>query len=279
MSIKIVTDSTADLSQEVIDRYGITVIPMQYTLDGITYTDRVDITPAEFIEKMKGTKELPKTSQPSLGIFLKTFNELTADGSEVLAILVAGTLSGTLQTARLAAREVKGKVTIVDSLFISKALGFQVIEAAKMAAEGKSVEEITDRLEKIRSQTKLYVVLDTLENLVKGGRIGRGKGLISSLLNIKPIAAVQNGLYTPIVIARSYRQAIKQLANMFNKDIAGKRIGKISLVHADGLEMAERLKQKIRETTQSIDIPITETTPAIITHTGPGAIGLMFYTE
>ena len=102
----------------------------------------------------------------------------------MLAILVAGTLSGTLQTARLAAREVKGKVTIVDSLFISKALGFQVIEAAKMAAEGKSVEEITDRLEKIRSQTKLYVVLDTLENLVKGGRIGRGKGLISSLLNM-----------------------------------------------------------------------------------------------
>lgn len=279
MTIKIVTDSTAELTQEEIERYQITVIPMQYSIGGKLFTDQVDISPAEFLQKMENSKELPKTSQPSLGTFLDTFNMLTADGSEVLAILVAGTLSGTVQTAKMAARECQGKVTIVDSCFISRALGFQVLEAAKMAKAGKKVPEIVSRLETIRGNTKLYVILDTLENLVKGGRIGRGKGLVSSILNIKPIAAVENGVYTPISIARNYRQAIRQLVKTFKNDLNGKLPGKIALVHAGGLEMAERLKKQLQESFRQLEVPISETTPAISIHTGAGAVGLMFYTD
>lgn len=247
MTIKIVTDSTAELTRDEIEQYGITVIPLQYTLGGKVYTDGDDFSSGEFLQKIKESPELPTTSQPSLGTFVDTFNRLTEDGSEVLAILVAGTLSGTVQTAKMAARECKGKVTVVDSFFISRALGFQVLEAAIMIKEGRTVAEIMTRLERIRRNTKLYVILDTLENLVKGGRIGKGKALVSSLLNIKPIAMVENGVYTPVHIARNYRQALRQLVKTFKKDLSGKLPEKIALVHADGLEMAERLKKQLQE--------------------------------
>lgn len=279
MSIKIVTDSTAELTREEIEKYEITVIPIQYSLNGKVYTDHGDISPTEFLRKMAHSPELPKTSQPSLGTFLECFKQLTADGSEVLAILVAGTLSGTVATAKMAAQECGGKVTVFDSQFISRALGFQVLEAAQMAKQGKTIGEIITRLERIRRNTKLYVILDTLENLVKGGRIGKGKALVSSLLNIKPIAAVEKGEYTPLTIARNYRQAIRQLVKTFKKDLEGKLPRKIAIVHADGLEMAKNLKQQLQESFRELDIPISETTPAISIHSGPGAIGLMFYMD
>lgn len=277
--IKIVTDSTADLNEETIQKYDIHVVPLQIHLNGKTYLDRVDFTPSEFIKMMKNSSELPKSSQPSLGTFLELYEKLTEDGSEVLSIHLSGGLSGTAQTAKMAALQCKGKVTVVDSLFISKALSFQVIEAAVMAKEGKTVDEIIKRLEEIRFRTKLFVVVDTLENLVKGGRIGKGKALIGSLLNIKPIACLENGLYTPIANVRSYSQVVKQLMKNFLHDVDGKIVKGIGLVHADGLELAKSLKKKILEVYDHLEICIEETTPIISIHTGTGAIGFMYYSE
>lgn len=279
MKIKIVTDSTVDLTNEIIERYNISVLPLKIYLNGMTYTDRVDITPQDFIEKMKQSEELPKSSQPSVGEFLELYDRLAEESDEIISIHVAGALSGTVQTARLAAEQSKGKVTVVDSEFISKALAYQVLEAAQMAEKGSKIEEILERLAHVRKNTKLYVLLSTLENLVKGGRIGKGTGLIGSLLKIKPIAALENGVYTPIKVVRSYAQAVKQLANRFKDEIEGKKIKSINIVHADGMNLALQLKEKLQETIGNIELKIEETTPIISTHTGPGAIGFMFYTE
>ncbi|MBS8264579.1 DegV family protein [Mesobacillus boroniphilus] len=277
--IKIVTDSTCDLNDELIKKWGIIVVPLSISINGENYLDRVDISPKEFMEKMKASHELPKSSQPPAGEFLKVYDELAADGFEIISIHMTGGMSGTVRSAESAAQMTSAKINVVDSRFISKALAFQVLEAAQMAADGKSAEEIVTRLDEIREKTRLFVVVDTLENLVKGGRIGKGKAMIGSLLNIKPIASLEGGEYTPVSKARSHSQVVKYLRNQFAADTEGKTIKGVGLVHAEGEDLAEKIKKTIFETSGYDDFFIEETTPIVSTHTGPGAIGFMYYFE
>jgi DegV family protein with EDD domain len=277
--IKIVTDSTCDLNDELIEKWGIIVVPLSISINGENYLDRVDISPKEFMEKMKASSELPKSSQPPAGEFLKVYDELAADGYEVISIHMTGGMSGTVRSAESAAQMTRAKVNVVDSRFISKGLAFQVLEAAQMAADGKSAEEIGARLDVIREQTRLFVVVDTLENLVKGGRIGKGKAMIGSLLNIKPIASLEGGEYTPVSKARSHSQVVKYLRNQFAADTEGKTIKGIGLTHAEGKGLAEKIKEAVIETSGYDDFTIEDTTPIVSTHTGPGAIGFMYYFE
>ncbi|GLY09722.1 DegV family protein [Pseudobacillus badius] len=277
--IKVVTDSTVDLKKEVLDQYGITIVPLTIFIDGKTYLDTVDISPDEFLEKMKEANELPKSSQPSVGRFLEVYDELGKDGSQVLSVHMTGKMSGTVRAAEQAAEMSQTDVTVVDSGYISKALGFQVVEAAKLSEQGVPVEEIVHQLQEIRSQTKLYIVVDTLENLIKGGRIGRAKGFIGSLLNIKPIANLDTGELNPVAKVRSHAQVIKYLSAQIAEEIKGKKVIKIGLMHADGYELASRLKEKLIEVTGFDDFEIETTTPIISTHTGVGALGLMYWAK
>ncbi|MFI8687502.1 DegV family protein [Rossellomorea sp. NPDC077527] len=277
--IKIVTDSTVDLSDEIVKELDIHVVPLSISIDGETYLDRVDLSPLSFIEKMKSSKELPKSSQPPAGSFVELYDKLGKDGSSVLSIHMTGNMSGTVRSAESAAEMSSSEVKVVDSRFISKGLAFQVIEAAKLAQEGKAMEEILHAIEEIRSKTKLYVVVDTLENLVKGGRIGKGRAMIGSLLNIKPIASLEGAEYTPVAKVRSHSQVVKYLTAQFVEDVKGKTIRGVGLVHADGLNLAQNLKAKIIEKTGYDQIDIVPTTPIISTHTGIGAIGFMYYTD
>lgn len=277
--IKVVTDSTVDLSNEVIEKYDIEVVPLSIQINGETFLDRVDITPKEFIHKMKESSELPKSSQPAVGTFVEVYNKWGAEGYDVISIHMTGGMSGTVQSAETAAGMCSANVQVVDSRFISKALGFQVIEAATMAKEGKDMDEIVQRLNAIREQTRLFVVVDTLENLVKGGRIGKGKAMIGSLLNIKPIASLEGGVYTPVSKARSYTQVAKYLGKQFAEDVKGKTIKGVGLVHAESLELTSKVVDSVKELTGYDKIDIEYTTPIISTHTGPGAIGFMYYFE
>lgn len=277
--IKIMTDSTADLSQDIQERYGIHVIPLSITIDGQTYLDRVDITPSQFIDKMQQAEELPKTSQPAVGMFVEMYNQLGEDGSEIIAIHMTGGMSGTVSTAQTAATMTDTPVTVVDSTFITHALAYQVIEAAKLAQEGHSKEEILKRVEEVKRNTSLYVVVDTLDNLVKGGRIGRGKALIGSLLNIKPIANLADGVYTPVAKVRSYKQVVKMLVKQFEQDTTGKVIKAISIPHAKAIPLAKSLQEAIETVSGFTDIQIVYTTPVISTHTGAGAIGFTYFAE
>ncbi|KKK37682.1 DegV domain-containing protein [Mesobacillus campisalis] len=277
--IKVVTDSTVDLSENVIKEYDIHIVPLSISIDGEHFLDRIEISPQEFMDKMKASKELPKSSQPSAGEFLEVYESLADQGYSVISIHMTGGMSGTVRSAESAAGMTKADVTVIDSRFISKALAFQVIEAAKMAKEGRNIEDIVARLEQVRENTRLYVVVDTLENLVKGGRIGKGKAMIGSLLNIKPIASLEGGEYTPVSKARSYSQVVKYLVNRFVEDTEGRTVRGVGLVHAAGMELAAKLKEAIAEKTGYSEIQIEDTTPIVSTHTGPGAIGFMYFFE
>ncbi|QDI90798.1 DegV family protein [Salicibibacter halophilus] len=278
-NIKIVTDSTTDLSKDVLDAHSIHVVPLSIHIDGKEFVDQVDISPEAFITEMARAKDLPKTSQPAIGELVTKYEELGKDGGHILSIHLASGLSGTYETARMAAEEAKAEVTVVDSEYISSALGFQVEEAAKMAAEGKSVEDILDRLKTIKQNSRLYVVVETLENLVKGGRIGKGKAFLGSLLNIKPIAALEEGVYTPVAKVRTQSQMIQTLMKYFKKDSEDRQIKGISISHANASELANKLKDAIATENRFKDIMIQTTTPIISTHTGEGAIGFSYYTD
>lgn len=277
--IKVVTDSTIDLTLEEAEKYGIEMIPLCINIDNETYLDRVELTPTDFIEKMKNSKELPKSSQPAIGSFVEVYERLVSEGYDVISIHMTGGMSGTVRAAESAAQMVEGNITVVDSMYITKALSFQVFEAVKMIEDGHTVEEIVARLEKVRQNTNLFVVVDTLENLVKGGRIGRGKGLIGSLLNIKPIASLADGVYTPVAKVRSHSQIVKFLTKQFEEHTEGKSIKGVGLVHADGFGLASKLKESIVKAKGYTQFSIEDTTPIISTHTGIGAIGFMYFAE
>lgn len=277
--IKIVTDSTSDLSDELIEKYDIEVVPLSIHIDGKTYIDRVEISPSEFMKKMKEASELPKSSQPPVGAFLEVYDRLGSEGYEIISIHMTSGMSGTVRSAESAAQMTKSKVTVIDSRFISGALGFQVLEAVKMARKGKGTEEIVERLNFVRQHTQLFVVVDTLENLVKGGRIGKGTALIGSLLNIKPIASLAGGEYTPVAKVRSHSQVVKYISKKFAEDVKEKTIKGVKIAHAEGYELAKKVAHAIFELTGYQSVEIVETTPIISTHTGPGAIGFVYYYE
>jgi DegV family protein with EDD domain len=276
--VHIVTDSTADLKEEDILQCGLHVVPLTIQIDGQTYIDGVDIQPEEFLSIMRSSTKLPKSSQPAAGIFKELYDKLGEDGSEIISIHMTGGMSGTVKSAQAAAEMTDSKVTVIDSMFISHALKFQVMEAAELAEHGKSVTEIVERLNTIRKNTSLFVVVDSLDNLVKGGRIGKGKAMIGSLLNIKPIATLQDGVYTPVAKVRSHKQVVAHLSKVFKEETAGKIIRGVGISHANGLKMAEPLKKMIQDMGVK-GVKLTFTAPIISTHTGEGAIGFMYYAD
>lgn len=278
--IHIVTDSTCDLSSEELQRLNIHFVPLTIQLGGNTYVDRIEIGPEEFLHKMSEIKELPKSSQPAPGKFVEMYESLaTEPGDQILSIHMTGGMSGTVQSARQAAEMANADVTVVDSYFIAWALAFQLREAARLRDEGATIEEIVARLDVVRANTRLFVIVDTLENLVKGGRVGRGMGLIGSLLNIKPIATMDDGSLLQLAKVRSHKQVVKYCFEQFQQETAGKTVKAVGISHADGMStMGQPLKELV-EQTGFTNVDTAFTCPTISTHTGPGAMGFMYFAE
>ncbi len=231
------------------------------------------------MDLMKNSKELPKSSQPAPGKFKELYDELGKNGDQIISIHLAGALSGTVDSARQAAQMSDADVTVVDSEFITIALAIQIREAVKLRDEGATVEQIVQRLEIVRANTKLYVYLDTLENLLKGGRIGKGKAMIGSLLNIKPIALLENGAYTPVSKVRSFKQVINFLFTKFKEDTAGKTVKTVCISHANGMENVGNSLMELIKSTGFSDIEVKFISPVITTHTGEGAVALIYFAE
>lgn len=278
--IKIVTDSSIQLTDEEVKQYEIHVVPLTIVIDKMIYTDGVNITRPEFMSKMAVAKNLPQTSQPSIGTFLDLYDELSADGSEIISVHMSHSLSGTVNAARQAAQISKAAVTVIDSEYIDRAMAFQVIQAAKMAQAGKSRDDIIAAMEKIKQHTQLFMSVSSLNNLVKGGRLSRVSGLLSNLLNIKVVLKFENNSLDPIhkgrgvkTINNFYRELIDQM-----KESAAPIIG-IGISHADDLSLATRIKEQLNAIFPEISILVAPTSPVVATHTGAGALAVMFYTE
>ena len=280
--IKVVTDSSVQLTPEEIDKYDITVVPLTITIDGKTYTDGIDISREEFVKKMDASEELPKTSQPSIGIFEKVFKELTADGSQVVGIFLARSLSGTIEAARQAA-DIIGKtkeVTLIDSELTDRAEAYQVLAAAKDAQAGESLEEIVNHAEDLKKKQKLQMMVVNLNNLIKGGRLGPLAGDRATLLTIRIGLHMPGGKLDVPKKGRG-KKFSKNFDKRILKDIEEHKqdIKEVAISYVDTPEDMEVWTNKIKEINPDIKVLTRVTSPIIATHAGSGAYAVFYTTE
>ena len=276
MSIQIVTDSTVQLTESELAELPITVVPLIVRLGTKEYlNDGVQITNAQFLSHLANDDELPKTSQPSIGQFLEVFDRLGENGAEVLCLNLTHFLSGTVNAARQAAEMTDTKVTVIDTLSIDRGLAFQVITAAKLAKNGAPMENILAAIDLHRSHTEIFVFLNTLENLVKGGRLSKAAGGIASLLHIKVMAEVVDGELQVAAKGRGKRFLNKQLDELVER-IKMESPAKVGLTHVDNLTQASEIANRIHEALPNTLITIHEAGPVISTHTGVGALAVEF---
>ena len=274
--IKIVTDSSVTIEPEVAKELDITIVPLSVMVDGVVYSD-ADLEEGEFLRLMQSSRNLPKTSQPPVGVFADVFERLAEDGAQIISIHMSHALSGTVEAARQGATLANADVTVVDSSFTDQAMKFQITEAAKMAKEGASLEEILAKIEEVKEKTELYIGLSTLENLVKGGRIGRVSGLISSLLNIRVIMQMKDHQLEPIVKGRGAKTFKKWLDDL-TASLQNKQVAEIGISYAGGPELAQEMKESLQPYVKK-PISVLETGSIIQTHTGENAWAVLIRYE
>ncbi|KRL24494.1 hypothetical protein FC94_GL001653 [Lactobacillus kefiranofaciens subsp. kefirgranum DSM 10550 = JCM 8572] len=257
-------------------------MPLTITIDGQSYVDGVDITRSDFVKKMNAAKNLPKTSQPPIGRFVDAIKKLTADGSQVIGIFLAKTLSGTIDAARQAA-EIAGQsenMIIFDSELTDRAEGFQVLAAARDAQAGKSMDEIIAHVKQIRNDQKLEMMVVNLKNLIKGGRLGALSGRIATMLNIRIALQMPKG---ELKVAKKGRG--KKFTKAFNERVLKEitdnkdRIKEVGLSYVDTPELMQELANQIKAINPKIDVLVAETSPIIATHAGNGAYAILYYME
>ena len=276
--IKIVTDCSITIELDLVEALDITVVLLTVMVDGIVYSDNDLKEDGKFLSLMRNSKSLPKTSQPPVGLFAETYEKLIKEEAEqIVAIHITHSLSGTLEASRQGANIAGADVTVLDSAFTDQAMKFQVIAAAKLAQKGSSLEEILARVEEVKKKTELFIGVSTLENLVKGGRIGRVTGLISSLLNIRVVMELKNHALNPIAKGRGNKTFNKWLDNLI-ATIKDRKIAEIGISYAGTSDFANGLKDKLQAYVEK-DIAVLETGSIIQTHTGEGAFAVMVHYE
>lgn len=275
--IIIVTDSTADLTEQEIQDFNIHVVPLNITIQEEHYLDGETITKEEFKNKMIASSELPMTAQPSIGRFVELYDELGKDGSEIISIHLMNSISGTVNAARQAADITESTVTVVDSDFTSRSMGIIVREAANAAKEGKSAEEVLEVIESTRQRTKLYLTVLNLDNLIKGGRISRVMGAFSNLLNIKLFLEVINGKIEIVQKGRGLKSLQKKYDEVFEEMKACPNgIQEIGIMHAGLNEFNQSQIDTLRELFPDAKFIIVMTSPIIMSHTGVDAMAVTY---
>ena len=275
MAIKVVTDSGADIPSELIKSLGITVVPLGLSFGDKTYLDGVDLSSDEFYEKLINEGIMPKTSQPSVGQFIEVYKELKKSSNQILSIHISAKLSGTFNSATQAAAEEKlgDSIKIVDSKQASIALGFSVIAAAEAVAKGASLEEAASIAESTSDRTDTFILFDTLEYLVKGGRIGRANALIGNVLQIKPILTLDDGEIATKLKVITFRKGIQSLQTLAEE--CGDLESAAVLYTTDATEasnLANRISNKFIPESKPLVVRLS---PAVGTHGGPGVIGVV----
>lgn len=266
--IKIVTDSSITIEPQVVEDLEITIVPLSVMVDGVVYSD-ADLKEGEFLRLMQSSKNLPKTSQPPVGVFAEIFETLGETADKIISIHMSHALSGTVEAARQGATLANVDVTVIDSSFTDQALKFQVVEAAKLEKEGADFDAILARIEEVREKTELYIGVSTLENLVKGGRISRVTGLLSSLLNIRVVMQMKNNELQPIVKGRGVK-TFKKWVNDLVESLKDKKVAEIGISYAGTAELANEMKQILQPCVEKT-ISVLKTGSIIQTHTGENA--------
>jgi DegV family protein with EDD domain len=274
MGVRVVTDSACDLPDDLIERHGIEVVPLTIRFGNEELVDRKELTTDDFWRRLAGSDVLPETSAPSAGAFEDAFRRLIQDGATgIVCINLSSKLSATMQSAQVAAQAVEREcpVVVVDSLLVSMGLGSLCLTAARRAAEGDSLEEIVANVTDRRNRSKLYGTLDTLEFLKKGGRIGNARALLGSMLAIKPVVEVRDGVVEEAGKVRTRSKALRLLVERVKEG----PFENLAVLHGNAPDLDELLD--LLEPLASRDqIVVGQIGPVIGTHAGPRVIGVTF---
>jgi DegV family protein with EDD domain len=277
--IALVTDSTTYMPSELVKKYNISVAPQVLIWGDQTYKDGVDIESSEFFTRLKTAKVMPTTSQVAVISFQEIFQNLVDQGYEVLALLVSSRLSGTVQSA-MQARDLmssaREKVNVVDSQSVAMALGFQVLAVARALEDGASLKDAIALAEKSYQSTGVFFAVDTLEFLHRGGRIGGAQRFLGTMLNMKPILAIQDGRVEGIERIRTKNKAHDRVLELVVERVAGRTPVRVATLHANAAEDARALLTRAEQALNPVESIFTEVSPTVGTHTGPGTVGLAF---
>ncbi|MFC6331247.1 DegV family protein [Paenibacillus septentrionalis] len=281
-NIRIVTDSTADIPVDVREKYGITMISLKVLFGEETYRDAVDLTPEEFYARLKTSPVMPTTSQPSPADFVEVYEALLKEDptGPIISLHLASVLSGTFQSATIAKSmiEVEGAdIHVIDSCSASYGHGMQVLLAAQMAEAGASVEEILAAIENRQKNYEVYFLVDTLDYLQKGGRIGKAAAMIGSLLNIKPILSLEpNGAVTSVEKARGSKKAMAKIVEMLKQKLGDEPVALI-VAGTDDEAIRNELEARVTAELNVKEVHHTTVGTVIGTHTGPGTSAVFLY--
>ncbi len=277
--VALVTDSTSYIPKEVRAKYPITVVPQVVIWEGQTYEDDVTITPEQFYTRLRTAKVMPSTSQASVINMQNAFSSLIEQGYEVLGIFLSAKLSGTFQSAVLGREQLtsgKEKVDYIDSETTAMAMGFMVLSVARAAMDGASLADCKALAEKARSHVGVYLTVDTLEFLHRGGRIGGAQRFLGTALNLKPILTVEDGRVEPVERVRTRGKALDRLVEIVAEKCAGKSPVHMATLHADSEADAKSMLDKITPLVNPVESVFAAVSPAVGANTGPGTVGLAY---
>lgn len=275
--VALVTDSTSYIPKDVREKYPITVVPQVVIWDGQTYEDDVTITPSQFYSRLRTAKVMPSTSQVSVVNMQKAFSSLIEQGYDVFGVFVSSKLSGTFQSAVLGRDQLtsgKDKVDIMDSETTAMAMGFMVLTVARAALDGASLAECKALAEKARGHVGVYLTVETLEFLHRGGRIGGAQRFLGTALNLKPILEITGGRVEPVERVRTRGKALDRVVELVAEKCAGKSPVRIATLHADSQADAKVMLDKITPLVNPTESVFTEVSPAVGANAGPGTVGL-----
>jgi len=274
-AVAIVTDSTADLPSQLVKTRGITVVPLTLNFEGRSLLDGVEIRPSEFYRKLPNATTHPTTSQPSPGRFAEVYADLLNDHSEVVSIHISEKLSGTYASAVQGAEMVDAsRVHVIDSHLVSMSLGLLTLAATEMVTQGDDASAIARRVTDMREQVQTYFSVATLEFLRRGGRIGRANAMLGSVLQVKPVLCIRDGLVTPLERVRTFDRALSRVVELTREVDRGKGLCVI-VGHADAESDAERVARELEPVTETLMIqPLG---PVVGAHAGPGVVGVGCY--
>ena len=282
--VAIVTDTTACIPREQVEKYCIELVPVDIIFGDKVYRDGIDITPDQFYALLRQAEKLPTTSGSLPDPFLEAYREVSKRAASTLCITLPAKLSGMCNSAQLAKQMAKEAlpnvvIEVLDCGTAAAAQGLVVLAAARAAASGGSLTKVIETARNVMQRVNLFATLDTLYYLVKGGRVPKAAALVGSLLKIKPIFTVTDGEAHPVTNPRTTAGAMKRILKIMEQKVAKGQPLHVAVMHADALDRAKELMGEISSQFDCAELFITEFTPVMGAHTGPGVIGIAFYTE
>ncbi|MCP4543572.1 MAG: DegV family protein [Chloroflexi bacterium] len=280
--IGILTDTTASIPEKLILKLGIEIVPYYVHRGLVTLRDMVDVKPTEFAEWLKNTTQLPTTSNPAPGDYMVGLKKLAGRVKEIVVLTMTSKGSGAYQSCLAAVDIVReqipdARIEVVDTLQVAMSLGWAAVESARSALAGRSLDEVVQRAHEVAHKGMMVQTADTLRYLYMGGRIGKAQHLVGSILNIKPLIGMQDGVIVAMGTTRSRLKAYGRMVELMQERVGeGARI-KVAFTHVIAQEQVEKLRTMVTDRFECVEVVVTELSPALAVHSGPGTVGVSFF--